>query len=195
MDSRSFRGHGWFPSILSASFQAENLIEKNEEYLLVITLGSGEDEIYYYTRIMQPDGCHEEEVLDFAQYFHNTALSEDASDLATYIEPTPYANNNDLSHVNINSNLSQINYGTFDGQQVNNEQVALTDISTNYISLTLTYLLSRDNNGKDTVFIVIPRNKIRRFPAVHVTETGNGQSTGIVQKPGSPVSAHTGNSP
>ncbi|MBO5618288.1 MAG: hypothetical protein J5901_08070, partial [Pseudobutyrivibrio sp.] len=89
---------------ITASFQAENLIEKNEEYLLIITLTSGDKNIYYYTRIMQPDGCHEEEILDFAQYFHNTALSEDTTDLATYIEPAT-SESSDLSHVNINSNL------------------------------------------------------------------------------------------
>lgn len=132
---------------ITASFQAENLIEKNEEYLLIITLTSGDKEIYYYTRIMQPDGCHEEEILDFAQYFHNTALSEDTTDLATYIEPAT-SESSDLSHVNINSNLSQISYGTFDGTQVGDCNVTLTDISTNYTSLTLDYLLSRDNLGK-----------------------------------------------
>jgi len=73
--------------IITASFQAENLIEKNEEYLLVLTIKNDEREVYYYTRIMQPEGCNEEEILDFAQYFHNTALSEDTTDLATYIEP------------------------------------------------------------------------------------------------------------
>ncbi|SFH93372.1 hypothetical protein SAMN04487830_11347 [Pseudobutyrivibrio sp. OR37] len=133
--------------IITASFQAENLIEKNEEYLLIITLTSGDKEIYYYTRIMQPDGCHEEEILDFAQYFHNTALSEDATDLATYIEPKS-TESNDLNHVTINSNLSQVSYGTFDGQQVGDCNIALTDISTNYVSLTLSYVLSRDNFDK-----------------------------------------------
>ena len=91
--------------VLKAAFQAENLIDKNEEYLLILTLTSGSQEIYYYTRIMQPEDCNEEEILDFAQYFHNTALSADATDLATYIEPSSAASD-DLNHVTINSNLS-----------------------------------------------------------------------------------------
>nr|MCR5312087.1 hypothetical protein [Bacteroidaceae bacterium] len=99
-------------NVITANFQAENLIEKNEEYLLVITLKNTTQEVYYYTRIMQPDGCHEEEILDFAQYFHNTALSADATDLATFIEPDVYNTSQDLSHVDINSTLSQISYGT-----------------------------------------------------------------------------------
>lgn len=146
--------------VLTASFQAENLIEKNEEYLLIITLANPNKEIYYYTRIMQPDGCHEEEILDFAQYFHNTALSDDTTDLATYIEPKS-TESNDLSHVDINSNLSQVSYGNFDGTQVGDCNVALTDISTNYISLTLSYLLSRDNFGKTEYYTCSEDYRIR----------------------------------
>jgi hypothetical protein len=148
-------------NLLTCSFQAENLIDKNEEYLLIITLTSGEKKIYYYTRIMQPEGCHEEEVLDFAQYFHNTALSEDPSDLATYIEPKASASSSDLSHVNINSNLAQVSYGTFDGTQVGNTQVALTDISTNYISLTFNYELVRKNDNKDEYYTCVEDFRIR----------------------------------
>ncbi len=147
--------------LIKTSFQAENLIEKNEEYLLIITLKRGSKEIYYYTRIMQPEGCHEEEILDFAQYFHNTALSEDPSDLATYIEPKSGVNNSDLNHVTINSNLSQVAYGSFDGTQIGDTQVALTDISTNYISLTLNYELSRQANSKTEYYTCVEDYRIR----------------------------------
>ena len=146
--------------ILEASFQAENLIEKNEEYLLVIILNDGEDEIYYYTRIMQPDGCHEEEILDFAQYFHDTALSDDATALATYIEPKS-SQSKDLSHVTINSNLSQISYGSFDGTQIGDVSIAFTDISSNYINLTLSYLLGRDNIGRSEYYTCAENYRIR----------------------------------
>ncbi len=148
-------------NIITTSFQAENLIEANEEYLLVIKLSSKEKTIYYYTRIMQPEGCYEEEIIDFAQYFHNTALSEDATDLATYIEPDPNATNTDLSHVDINSNLSQISYGNFKGQQVGETNVALTDISTNYISLTLNYTLSKDIDSKTEYYTCSENFRIR----------------------------------
>ena len=136
---------------ITASFQAENLIEINEEYLLILTLGSDDKKVYYYTRIMEPDGCNEREILDFAQYFHNTALSEDAADLATYIEPKSSGNDQDLGHVTINSTLSQISYGNFKPTQVGSTNIAMTDITSNYISLTLLYTLSIEN-GKHTEY-------------------------------------------
>ena len=147
--------------ILSASFQAENLIEKNEEYLLIITLTDGDDSIYYYTRIMEPDGCNEDKILDFAQYFHKTALSDDATDLATYIEPKPSSNTTDLYHVDINSNLDQISYATFKGTQVGDTQVALTDISTNYVSLTLGYTLTINDGGKPEYYTCSEDYRVR----------------------------------
>ena len=147
--------------IITASFQAENLIEKNEEYLLVLTIKNEEREVYYYTRIMQPEGCNEEDILDFAQYFHKTALSDDAGDLATYIEPDPYTTSEDLSHVTINSSLSQVAYGTFDGKQVGDVRVSLTDISTNYITLTFNYLLTRKNDDKSEYYTCSEDFRIR----------------------------------
>lgn len=147
--------------IITASFQAENLIEKNEEYLLVLTIKNDEREVYYYTRIMQPEGCNEEDILDFAQYFHKTALSDDAGDLATYIEPDPYTTSEDLSHVTINSSLSQVAYGTFDGKQVGDVRVSLTDISTNYITLTFNYLLTRKNDDKSEYYTCSEDFRIR----------------------------------
>lgn len=147
--------------IITASFQAENLIEKNEEYLLVLTIKNDEREVYYYTRIMQPEGCNEEDILDFAQYFHKTALSDDAGDLATYIEPDPYTTSEDLSHVTINSSLSQVAYGTFDGEQVGDVRVSLTDISTNYITLTFNYLLTRKNDDKSEYYTCSEDFRIR----------------------------------
>ena len=147
--------------IITAKFQAENLIEKNEEYLLVLTIKNEERKVYYYTRIMQPDGCNEKEILDFAQFFHNTALSDDASHLATYIEPDAYTNSQDLSHVTINSSLSQVAYGTFNGKQVGNVRVSLTDISTNYITLTFNYELTSKNGEKSEYYTCTEDFRIR----------------------------------
>ncbi len=145
---------------INVSFYAENLIDVGEEYLLIITIGSGDNDIYYYTRIMQSENCHEEDIIDFAQYFHNTALSEDASDLATYIEPTD-TTSTDLSHVTINSSLSQVSYGTFDGTQVNDPDISLTDISSNYVSLTFSYELARTANGNTEYYLCKEDFRIR----------------------------------
>ncbi|MCR4693736.1 MAG: hypothetical protein K5773_00235 [Pseudobutyrivibrio sp.] len=146
--------------IINVDFTAENLIEAGEEYLLVITITSGEDQVYYYTRIMQSEGYHEKEILDFARYFHNTALSADPGPLATYIEPSGNSSY-DLSHVTINSSLDQISYGTFDGSATGSCYVSMTDISSNYISLTFSYMLSRQVNDTSEYYQCFESFRIR----------------------------------
>jgi len=137
--------------IINTSIQAENLIETGEEYLLVITIGNGKNDVYYYTRIMQTEDCHEKEIIDFAQNFHNIALSDDPSTLSTFMEPSNYVDNDSLYNVSIESSLTQVNYGSFNGSQIGDTYVTLTDISTNYITLSLTYQMN-SQNGKLTEY-------------------------------------------
>ncbi len=137
--------------IITASIQAENLIEKNEEYLLILTAQLGEKSVYYYTRIMETEGCYEDEIIDFAQQFHDKALRKEGDGLATYVESKSGSDKNELGHVTINSSLSQITYGSFAGSQVATPLISLTDISTNYISLTFSYELS-STSGKNTEY-------------------------------------------
>lgn len=127
---------------ITASIQAENLIEKNEEYLLILTVEQGEKSIYYYTRIMETEGCYEDRIIDFAQDFHDKALNKELEGLATYVESKSGGDKNELGHVTINSSLSQITYGSFTGVEVADPLVSLTDISTNYVSLSFAYELS-----------------------------------------------------
>lgn len=127
---------------ITASIQAENLIEKNEEYLLILTVEQGEKSIYYYTRIMETEGCYEDRIIDFAQDFHDKALNKELEGLATYVESKSGGDKNELGHVTINSSLSQITYGSFTGVEVADPIVSLTDISTNYVSLSFAYELS-----------------------------------------------------
>ncbi|MCR5416124.1 MAG: hypothetical protein K6E79_04950 [Pseudobutyrivibrio sp.] len=147
--------------VLLANITAENLIDVGEEYLLVITATSGSDSIYYYTRIMQTENCHEKEILDFAQYFHDTALSANYSELASYIEPDGSMDDSDLSHVTINSSLSQVGYGSFDGIQTGTPRVSFTDITTNYVSLTIDYELTRGSDSKTEYYLCSEDFRIR----------------------------------
>ena len=151
-------------TLIEANIQAENLIETGEEYLLVITVSNSEQDVYYYTRIMQTDSCHESEIVDFALNFHEVALSDNADSLSTYIEPSSYESNDSLYNVNIKSSLSQINYGTFDGSQVGDTYVTLTDISTNYVTLTLTYQLESNESGSTDFYNCQEDFRVRYTP-------------------------------
>ncbi len=137
---------------LSVNLKIENLIDKGEEYLLIITITSENDEkLYYYTRILYTDNYNEYNCLSFAMDFHNTALSDNVSSISNLIEPLPANDTRTLRHVTINSSLSQINYGSFDGQVVGTPTVAFNDITDTHTALTLYFLMS-SGSGKDTEY-------------------------------------------
>ena len=46
---------------INAELEIQNLLQEGEEYLLLIKLLSGDETISYYTRIMEPVGCHVKE--------------------------------------------------------------------------------------------------------------------------------------
>ena len=69
---------------IHTKFQIQNLLTEGQEYLLVICLESNGEEIYYYTRIMEPKDCYVTETLAFVQEFHHSSFDkENASTLTT----------------------------------------------------------------------------------------------------------------
>ncbi|MGN0142637.1 MAG: hypothetical protein ACI4AD_10445 [Roseburia sp.] len=95
---------------IRADLEIQNLLEEGEEYLLIIELTSGSQNIYYYTRIMEPVDCHVEECLDFVEEFHAATFDKEAvGDLATYMERTT-GDNDTLQFVSLNSSLNQVGW-------------------------------------------------------------------------------------
>lgn len=136
---------------LTASPQIESLIDAGEEYLLILTLtGKDGQEIYYYTRIMLPENCHEKECLEFATYFHDTALSGNYSSLSSYLETDADTNMNTLSEVTIKSGIDQVGWKNFNGSVVGEPVVEMKDINTSYVSLVFYYQVMRTDEAGST---------------------------------------------
>lgn len=56
---------------IQADVNMPNVMDENTEYLLVFTITSGQDNVYYYSRIMQTDGKAAAKVVEFAKKFHD----------------------------------------------------------------------------------------------------------------------------
>ena len=55
----------------------------------MFTITSGQDNVYYYSRIMQTDGKAAAKVVEFAKKFHDeTFIKDDKSFFTTYMETT-----------------------------------------------------------------------------------------------------------
>ncbi len=126
---------------ISAVLPIQNLLEKNEEYLLIIRLLCGERTVCYYTRIMEPSGCHVEECLDFALDFHEKTFHKDQADsLATYMERTT-GDNSTLHLVTLNSSLRQISWADFKAERLTMPVPSIKEITDSYTVIVLDYVV------------------------------------------------------
>ncbi len=146
---------------ITADLSIENLVNEDEEFLFIITLTSGGQEIYYYTRILMPTSAYASDCLDFAIDFHNKALSGDQNSLAAYMETDAEADGEDLQHVTITSSVSQMCYGSFDGQIVGEPVIEFKDINSNYTALVLYYQMERSTSAGTEYYLVEEYFKIR----------------------------------
>lgn len=105
--------------ITTAVLPIQNLIEKNEDYLLNLTVHTAEQEIHYYTRIMWTDNTYALDMLKFADNFSRKTMDYDtARELVIYLETDNKEDNSSLGHVNIRSSFNHL---TWDGLDVEME--------------------------------------------------------------------------
>ena len=118
---------------IQADISMPNVMDENTEYLLVFTITSGQDNVYYYSRIMQTDGKAAAKVVEFAKKFHDeTFIKDDKSFFTTYMETTT-GDRNTLAHVDLTSTVSQITWGSMAAAQYTNPVIALKEINDSYV--------------------------------------------------------------
>ncbi|MDO4809633.1 MAG: hypothetical protein Q4A04_06700 [Eubacteriales bacterium] len=94
-----------------ATLPIQNLIEKDNMYLLTIQLSIGEKEANYYTKILWTDKTRYLEMVRLAEDFAKKTFDSEASgELARYMETDPRADNEDIGTVTIGSAFSQVTW-------------------------------------------------------------------------------------
>lgn len=134
--------------VLKAKFKIQNIIEAGVEYLFILKLNHDGRDIYYYTRLMQPQDSYVEECIKFVSDFHDTAMNKEAAaTLATYLEPNSSADNTTLHSVTIHSSLKQLSWADFKFRQVTDPVISVKEIDNNCNVITMDYtILSEDED-------------------------------------------------
>lgn len=121
----------------------QNMIAKEEPYLLTLTLGTGEKEIYYYTRILWSDNHYGEEFVNLAEQFSVKTMDyNQARDLVSYLETDPVEDNSSLGSVTIRTSFDHL---TWDGLSVNmtgTPQVTLKELEGTMGQVQVNYQVS-----------------------------------------------------
>lgn len=156
-------------NILHLELVLENLLEESEEYQLLFLVQSGDDTIYYYTRLMQKPEEHLDDYLEFVNQFHEDTMDkESAEQLSTYLEPDSSVENNDLNLVTINSSLQQVSWADFDCEQLTDSVLTIADLSDSYAVITLDYVLTAKGDGGELEYY-----NAREYYRVSYNEEGN----------------------
>lgn len=147
---------------IRADLEIQNLLEEGEEYLLIIELTSGSQNIYYYTRIMEPVDCHVEECLDFVEKFHTATFDKEAvGELATYMERTT-GDNDTLQFVSLNSSLNQVGWADFEPKKLTDPVPSVKEITSTYTVVVLDYVAtSVGENGESEYYNVEEYYRVR----------------------------------
>ncbi len=133
-----------------ARLPIQNILEKEEEYLLILKLDSGKDTIYYYTRIMEEEECYADECIAFVMDFHGKTFDREAAkSLATYLEPNASGDNSTLYKTDIHSSLKQVAWGDFECERLTTPVPSIKEINSSYTVVILNYLVaSKGTNGE-----------------------------------------------
>ncbi len=136
---------------IKASTDISEDLESGKEYSMVLTADTDQGNVYYYTRIIVPEEYYEEECLSFARNFHDKALSDEYTELSTYMETDETKEKtSELNDVTLESTISQVGYGDFDGAVTGDVQISYTDITADYTSLEFNYQMARENDAGET---------------------------------------------
>lgn len=158
-DFKQVRGQIW------VDFQIQNLLEKGQEYLLIICLESDEEQIYYYTRIVEPEDCHVTECLAFVKEFHNTTFNEDsAGSLSIYLERAT-ADNTTLHYTTLNSTLKQVSWADFGGERLTTATPSIKEITPTYNVISMEYVMTRVGEDGTSEYYNVQENYRVRYTA------------------------------
>lgn len=110
------------------------------EKLLVITLNTEEGAVYYYTRVVDPEGFQLVPCLDYIYNFHENALAKkENAGVGKALEPSSDMANDSFSHVTIHSDYDHVTWGELKPQVVGGERWSIQETNENYTSVLLEY--------------------------------------------------------
>lgn len=123
---------------VSMRFSAESTMIA--ERVLKVTLHLEDQDVYYYTRIMDASEANYKTCMDYARNFLETEMNKDKADsLSGIIEPSSEGNNTTLQTVTIHSDIDHVTWGDLKPDISGDVRWEVLECNTNYTSIQLAY--------------------------------------------------------
>lgn len=147
---------------IQVSFSIKDLIESNQEYLLVLVLNTGGQEIRYYTRIIYPEEYYVADKLEYIRDFSNKTFDKEAArDLTKYLESNTEGDNTTFGRVTIHSSFNQVTWGELDVKRVSDPEITIKDLGTETGNFVMEYYLSMPYGSETNYYRVKEYYRIR----------------------------------
>lgn len=148
---------------VTASFGIKDLIENNREYLLVLILTmENNDQIRYYTRIINPEEYYVADKLEYITDFSNkTFHKEAAKELTKYLESNSEGDNTTFGRVNIHSSFQQVTWGELDVKRETGVEITIKDLGPQTGNFVMEYYVSMPYAGETCYYRVKEYYRIR----------------------------------
>ena len=131
----------------TANIQIKERLENGKTYLMELSVKQDNKMIRYFTRIIYGTSFHLKECLNFAEKFHNAALTEGNTEfISQYLETAEGTTSNNLSNVTLKSTQEAVSYATLKPQVESIYPATVKEISDNVTSVELRYILSAENS-------------------------------------------------
>ena len=133
----------------------QNLINKDQAYLLHITLDTGAHTLNYYTRILWTNRDYTKSMEEVAYKFTTSSFDKTGSkDITTYLETKDTADNSSLGHVNLYSSYNQITWGKTGMQPKGDFYMTLKEFDGMMGEIQISYESSMtDEDGAEKCFL------------------------------------------
>lgn len=106
----------------------QNLLSRNDPYLLILSVTTGEKTVRYYTRIMWADNNYAADMIQLAEDFSRKTLDyNEARDLVTYLETSNMEDNSSLGRVTIKSSFNHLTWNGLEAEMVGEPAVTLKE--------------------------------------------------------------------
>ena len=152
---------------ISGELSLKDLIERDTEYAMTMVLElEGEEQLYYYTRVLWSQELHATEKLTFVQDFHEKLYDKVAArELTKYLETNSKLEDNSSFHkVNIHSSFKQITWGELPVKEVGEPIIQLTEVASQTASVLVKYIVSTASGDYNAYYQVEEYYRVRYTP-------------------------------
>lgn len=150
--------------VMRQELQLANLMDDGVEYMLVLILKSGEQQIHYYSRVIyfQEGNGNTARMLDFIHQFSAATYSEDPSMIVNYLQPNDTMGTDDLSYINIHSRYRMFTWEGLQVQVTGEVRTKIRELSDSQMTAALYYPVTL-GNGEQSISAEVEESFVVRF--------------------------------